>query len=741
MPDRLTKLTGVVLLPDAVGDISAYLTAHLFYTISSEAITIVHLTYAAAFLSVWMSSCWSIITHIGPDITYGFLDSIFWTLTTMTTVGYGDIVPQSNWETFYVVIACIAGPCMGATIIANTASFMKNDDSSENNVSHRKSVMQAFVSSHRPRAGDDDAGPGTADASTVPARGLRLSDPVGAMKGKDVRIAAVEYFDMFNSAEMSGMGDGHGVSADGALLCPFFENHMKQHLIGDIVQASEVFTKLSPFIMRKIVALMEPQYFSKGGLVLSSGEPTKYIYFVKNGVVQVYNQHGKRTQRLLQGDCFGLSALLPGYHVVAYRATAFKSSELWVLSRKNYEELAGAYPEEFTMKNAMYIEEVACKNMQRITDPLAPAIKALRHINNLREPNKTFVEPDSVLYALWCVVQTVFVLYNGFMVPARLAFGEQVGFNYTFVVDYFGDLLFVIDIFLNAWVLGYYDKDDLVLVRDRIQENYIQKGNFIYNLLSVCPTDLICVVLWSFRPPNAFSISQILSICRVNRLLRVIDVKMLLCHIERALFKRISSTNSNLSTDITTEGLNAGNVIRLGKLVFLVLYATHFVGCAFFVIANMAHLGGTTNNWADAMGILRLCSFNSTGASMCNDSPSFALIFQQYVYAFYWATATISTVGYGDIVAVSSSERIYNVLVFLVGTSVYAMAVVHLQDIVAQLNVTSGIFKSRCDRITAFLQREGVPEHVFAKVSVQLQYPIPELMIICIHYAEQGLHR
>ena len=96
------------------------------------------------------------------------------------------------------------------------------------------------------------------------------------------------------------------------------------------------------------------------------------------------------------------------------------------------------------------------------------------------------------------------------------------------------------------------------------------------------------------------------------------------------------------------------------------------------------------------------------------------MIFQQYVYAVYWATATISTVGYGDVVAVSVNERIYNVLVFLVGTSVYAMAVVHLQDIVAQLNVTSGIFKSRCDRITAFLQREGVPEHVFAKVSLSI---------------------
>ena len=43
------------------------------------------------------------------------------------------------------------------------------------------------------------------------------------------------------------------------------------------------------------------------------------------------------------------------------------------------------------------------------------------------------------------------------------------------------------------------------------------------------------------------------------------------------------------------------------------------------------------------------------------------------MYSVYWATTTITTVGYGDVVAVASSERIYNILVFVLGTSVYAL--------------------------------------------------------------------
>lgn len=710
---RLLKMYSLLLLPGAVEEVGVFLSVHMMYTISSEAITVIHLTYAAFFLCIWLASGLVILTQLGKNPLYDFLDSIYWSLTTMTTVGYGDIVPESTWETLFVIVTCIAGPCMCATIIANTASFMKNDDTSENNISHRKYCIQAFVSAYRPPVANNRAASDPAHQSII-TRGTRLSDPLGATKSKDIRTACVDYFDLMHGPEMSGLDETQSMSKNDSILSPFFRNHMKQHLIGDIVQASEVFDNASPFIMRKIIDLMEPQYFTKGSLILAAGDPAQYLYFVKSGVVQIYNQHGRRTQRLLQGDFFAPSALMPGYHIVTFRATAFKGCELWVLSRKAYMNLVAEYPNELNSRILVHVEEIARKNTQRITDPLAPAIKALRHINNLREPNKTFMEPESFQYALWCVLTVCFILYNGYMIPLRLAFGEQLGFNLTFLADYLGDLFFIIDIFVNLWILGFYDKDDLVLVRDRIQNNYIQKGRFLSHVLSILPTDLICLIVLSATSHQTFSTTQLLSLCRLNRCIRLLDLRLLLGLIERVVHKRAAGTSSNHDTDDGGGGLSMSNFIRLAKLISIVFYATHIVACIFFFIANYAHIDGSTNNWADELGILRDCSL---GPSTCSAAPSLDLLFRQYIYAIYWATATISTVGYGDVVAVSKNERIYNVMVFLVGTSVYAMAVVHLQDIVAQLNVTSGIFKSRCDRITTFLQREGVPEDVFIKVA------------------------
>lgn len=46
--------------------------------------------------------------------------------------------------------------------------------------------------------------------------------------------------------------------------------------------------------------------------------------------------------------------------------------------------------------------------------------------------------------------------------------------------------------------------------------------------------------------------------------------------------------------------------------------------------------------------------------------------FSQYVYSIYWATITMVTIGYGDITPQTSCERIYVMLVSLIGCCYYA---------------------------------------------------------------------
>ena len=71
--------------------------------------------------------------------------SYYWTFTTMTTTGYGDVAPESISQTIYTVFVCFLAPTVFATIIAKFASYVKVVDISTDNIEHRLITVQQFL--------------------------------------------------------------------------------------------------------------------------------------------------------------------------------------------------------------------------------------------------------------------------------------------------------------------------------------------------------------------------------------------------------------------------------------------------------------------------------------------------------------------------------------------------------------------------------------------------------------------
>ena len=71
-----------------------------------------------------------VVAAIEPDeFEHGFWDGVWWATVTTTTVGYGDIVPESVWGRVIATVLMIAGIGLVATLAASTATLFIGQES------------------------------------------------------------------------------------------------------------------------------------------------------------------------------------------------------------------------------------------------------------------------------------------------------------------------------------------------------------------------------------------------------------------------------------------------------------------------------------------------------------------------------------------------------------------------------------------------------------------------------------
>jgi hypothetical protein len=325
--------------------------------------------------------------------------------------------------------------------------------------------------------------------------------------------------------------------------------------------------------------------------------------------------------------------------------------------------------------------------------------------------------PSSRVARMWNLLYFLVVLYTAFSVPFYPAFSTESGVSVAstdqipasqllisspisggslFAADVVMYAFFVADIFLrmNNFAIEHEGK----LLKQPLEFSAVYKKTYFYSdCLSVVPLSLI---LWAIRLSNPDSPidSRAISYTRVFYLLRVRNVQW--------LWKQILSTLEHLIDRRISDDIS-----RLVQTFFMVCYYAHVAACIFCIIGFSEQL-----NCDPAFAGYPNCSWLSNNGYVSTSYLEMTA-FDIYIYAYLWSLYSTATVGYGNIIPLTNLERIYAVLVMMIGAILCdAVVVAVLSQIINETDDQSGLVR----RFLLALQRFR-KTHFRLKESSQVQ--------------------
>ena len=286
------------------------------------------LLFAIFFIAHWIACWWyfigsedmntnpqtwvSTISASNQHSTYDkYVAALYWAFTTMTTVGYGDIVPFTINEKVYAT-ACMIVAC---GVFAYTVSSIGTLVSKQN-----------------------------AEANAYRERVIAVNQ---YMKRKELSMDL--QFRVRRYLEYIWEKQKHSYLDERQLLSQLNEplrDEIYIHIHGVVLKDCPVFQKeFSPHFISQLTKLLKAVTFAPGDVVFQEGEVSTSMYFVQSGRISIYHQATNSTYKeLSSGKSFGEIAFFTERSRCA-SALCLTYADLFFLSRQEMYALMQKFPD------------------------------------------------------------------------------------------------------------------------------------------------------------------------------------------------------------------------------------------------------------------------------------------------------------------------------------------------------------------------------------------------------------
>ncbi len=307
-----------------------------------------------------------------------------------------------------------------------------------------------------------------------------------------------------------------------------------------------------------------------------------------------------------------------------------------------------------------------------------------------------YIHPDSPMVLIIDLLVAIFAFYNLIAIPFKLGYNviycSQDGFlNIWKLLDLLNDIIFIFD-FCISFFIAYYNFDEILQTYFKdIIKNYLNEW-FLIDLIAAIPFQTIFTIFDKKCYNQEFLNSPLHNqnfyyLYTLLRLLKIFKVY--------SRNKFIDILGNEL---IKFEHLNRWGGLMFGFLIFSI--SLHIVACSFIFIGRNDY-----PNW--------IIQFN-------HDNKTFL---QLYLIAIYYTITTLTTVGYGDLTCVTPKEKIFGLIMEVVGIFAYSWALTAMSNYVKILNEKTEELSKKCKILDEIkLSYPKFPDDLYDRIIRYLKY-------------------
>ncbi|KAL4002642.1 Ion transport family protein [Acanthocheilonema viteae] len=304
--------------------------------------------------------------------------------------------------------------------------------------------------------------------------------------------------------------------------------------------------------------------------------------------------------------------------------------------------------------------------------------------------------------AVWDWIILLLVIYTAIFTPYVAAFllredsSRRARFSEPLeIIDLIVDIMFIVDIIINFRTTYVNENDEVVSHPGKIAIHYF-KGWFIIDMIAAVPFDLLLVNTNSdeIGGLNKDETTTLIGLLKTARLLRLVRVARKL--------DRYS---------------------EYGAAVLLLLMATfaliaHWLGCIWYAIGS-AELPHKEFTWLHQLARHLNEPYLSTNGSTPTGGPSLK---SRYVTSLYFTLSTITSIGFGNVSATTDSEKIFTIIMMILGSLMYASVFGNVSAIIQRLYSGTARYHTEMSRLREFIRFHQIPNPLRQRLEEYFQH-------------------